>query len=151
MPGTIHDSLIPVPKELGWKWTMVIGILGHALRFATFSFFGNSEYQALIIFIQVIHGICYAFFFATLYIFVDEVFPKDIRTSAQGLFNLLILGVGLVIANFGFIYLKDYFTKGQPSCVDGPIDQIGGPSSVGVGPNSIRNLAERMVRARRRT
>jgi MFS family permease len=33
---------------------------------------------------------------------VDAVFPKDIRTSAQGLFNLLVLGVGLVIANFWF-------------------------------------------------
>ncbi|MEI8213981.1 MAG: MFS transporter [Planctomycetota bacterium] len=99
--------------KLGWKWTMIIGILGHALRFATFSFFGNSDHQALIILIQVLHGICYAFFFATLYIFVDEVFPKDIRTSAQGLFNLLILGVGLVIANFGFIYLKDFYTNGN--------------------------------------
>jgi MFS family permease len=101
--------------RLGWKWTMLVGILGHALRFATFSFFGNENWQSLIVFIQVLHGICYAFFFATLYIFVDEVFPKDIRTSAQGLFNLLILGVGLVLANFGFIYLRDYFT----STVDG--------------------------------
>jgi len=30
------------------------------------------------------------------------VFPKDIRTSAQGLFNLLVLGIGLIIANFWF-------------------------------------------------
>ena len=40
----------------------------------------------------MLHGICYAFFFATVYIFVDEFFPKDIRSSAQGLFNVLILG-----------------------------------------------------------
>ena len=34
---------------------------------------------------------------------VDGVMQlADIRTSAQGLFNLLILGVGLVIANFWF-------------------------------------------------
>jgi hypothetical protein len=42
----------------------------------------------LIILVQVLHGICYAFFFATVYIFVDAYFPKDIRSSAQGLFNL---------------------------------------------------------------
>ena len=36
----------------------------------------------------------YAFFFATVYIYVDENFPKDVRTSAQSLFNLLILGLG---------------------------------------------------------
>lgn len=97
--------------RLGWKWTMVIGILGHAARFGVFAFFGTENWQWLIIAIQVLHGVCYAFFFATLYIFVDEVFPKDIRTSAQGLFNLLILGVGLVIANFWFIALKDQFTE----------------------------------------
>ncbi len=94
---------------LGWKWTMIIGILGHALRFCNFAFFGTEDWQWLIIAIQVLHGVCYAFFFATLYIYVDEVFPKDIRTSAQGLFNLLILGVGNVIASFWFISLKEQF------------------------------------------
>jgi MFS family permease len=97
--------------SLGWKWTMIVGILGHAARFATFAYFGSEQYQTLIIAVQVLHGICYAFFFATLYIFVDEVFPKDIRTSAQGLFNLLVLGVGLVIASFGFVALKAHYTE----------------------------------------
>jgi nucleoside transporter len=99
-----------VLKKIGWKWTMIIGILGHCLRFATFAFFDKPEYQAIIVAVQVLHGICYAFFFATLYIFVDAVFPKDIRTSAQGLFNLLVLGVGLVIANFWFGSLKAQWT-----------------------------------------
>jgi MFS family permease len=51
-----------------------------------------------IILIQVLHGVCYAFFFATVYIFVDAYFPKDIRSSAQGLFNLQILGLGALLA-----------------------------------------------------
>ena len=99
-----------VLKKIGWKWTMILGILGHCLRFATFAFFDKPEYQGLIVAVQVLHGICYAFFFATLYIFVDAVFPKDIRTSAQGLFNLLVLGAGLVIANFWFGSLKAQWT-----------------------------------------
>jgi len=103
--------------RLGWKWTMIVGIAGHAARFATFSLFGTEQYQWIIIAVQVLHGICYAFFFATLYIFVDEVFPKDIRTSAQGMFNLLILGVGLVIASFGFTALKEHFTSGAPGAL----------------------------------
>ncbi|PYJ57171.1 MAG: MFS transporter [Verrucomicrobia bacterium] len=106
-----------VLKKIGWKWTMILGILGHCLRFATFAFFDKPEYQALIVAVQVLHGICYAFFFATLYIFVDAVFPKDIRTSAQGLFNLLVLGAGLVIANFWFGSLKAQWTD-----VDGVVD-----------------------------
>ena len=84
-------------KTLGWRTTMIIGILGHAARFAVYAFFPQSP--ALIILIQVLHGICYAFFFATVYIFVDAYFPKDIRSSAQGLFNLQILGVGALLAN----------------------------------------------------
>jgi MFS family permease len=76
---------------------MVVGILGHAARFAVYAFFPQSA--GMIIAIQVLHGICYAFFFATVYIFVDAYCPKDIRASAQGLFNLQILGIGVLIAN----------------------------------------------------
>jgi MFS family permease len=84
-------------KRLGWRTTMILGILGHAARFAVFAFFPDN--QALIILINVVHGIAYAFFFATVYIFVDEFFPKDARASAQGLFNLMILGLGPLVAN----------------------------------------------------
>lgn len=84
-------------KKLGWRTTMIVGILGHAARFAVYAFFPTQ--RELIILVQVLHGICYAFFFATVYIFVDEYFPKDARASAQGLFNLMILGLGPLLAN----------------------------------------------------
>src|SRR5207244_10803583 len=32
-----------VLKKIGWKWTMLIGIMGHALRFLVFAFFGSPE------------------------------------------------------------------------------------------------------------
>ena len=60
----------------------------------------------------MLHGICYAFFFATVYIFVDEFFPKDVRSSAQGLFNLMILGFGALVANSICPWLiQEVFTK----------------------------------------
>ena len=86
-----------VLKRLGWRTTMVLGVLGHAGRFAVFAFFPEPAPAVLV---NVLHGVCYAFFFATVYIFVDEYFPKDVRSSAQGLFNVLILGVGPFAANF---------------------------------------------------
>jgi nucleoside transporter len=89
-------------KRLGWRWTMVIGILGHAARFAIYAFYP----QAFpVIVIQLVHGICYAFFFATVYIFADEYFPKDVRASAQGLFNVMVLGIGALVANSVCPYL----------------------------------------------
>ena len=84
-----------VLKSLGWRTTMILGILGHAVRFGVFALMPN-PYAAVAV--NVLHGICYAFFFATLYILVDEVFPKDARTSAQGLFNFLILGLGPIVS-----------------------------------------------------
>ncbi|MDB6023907.1 MAG: nucleoside:H symporter [Verrucomicrobiales bacterium] len=97
-------------KRLGWRTTMIFGILGHAARFAVYAFFPQKE---LIIVVQVLHGICYAFFFATVYIFVDEYFPKDARASAQGLFNVMILGIGALAAFSICPYVMQTFTHDQ--------------------------------------
>ncbi len=94
-------------KRLGWKWTMTIGILGHCARFAVFALL-PSPVPAVTV--NILHGICYAFFFATVYIFVDEFFPKDVRSSAQGLFNLLILGIGPLVGNFLGPRMGAFFT-----------------------------------------
>src|SRR4029077_20089517 len=97
-------------KNLGWRMTMIVGILGHAGRFAVYAFL--PQHKELIILVQVLHGICYAFFFATVYIFVDEFFPKDVRSSAQGLFNVMILGAGALVANTVCPYLlQNVFTN----------------------------------------
>jgi len=98
-----------VLKRFGWRWTMAVGVLGHAARFAVFAFYPE---QTSAILVNAVHGICYAFFFATVYIFVDEFFPKDVRSSAQGLFNVLILGIGPFAANFACGRLKDQYTAG---------------------------------------
>ncbi len=104
-----------VLSRLGWKTTMIFGILGHAARFAVFAFMPQN--QTMIILVQVLHGICYAFFFATLYIFIDAAFPKDVRASAQGLFNLLVLGLGDLAAKWIFIPLQ-----GSLTAKDGAVD-----------------------------
>jgi MFS family permease len=84
-------------KRLSWRATMIIGIIAYPIRFAVWAFL--PEHKELIILVQALHGVCYAFFFATVYIFVEEHFPKDVRSSAQGLFNVMILGIGALLAN----------------------------------------------------
>jgi nucleoside transporter len=96
-----------VLKRLGWRTTLVLGILGHTLRFTVFAL---APVAWLAVSVIIIHGICYAFFFAAVYIFVDEFFPKDARSSAQGLFNFLILGLGPLVANFGWPMLAAHLT-----------------------------------------
>ena len=96
-----------VLKRLGWRVTMIVGILGHAVRFGLFAL---APVAWIAVSVNVLHGICYAFFFATVYIFVDEFFPKDARSSAQGLFNFLILVFGPFVANFVWPYLAERLT-----------------------------------------
>ncbi len=97
-------------KRLGWRWTMILGILGHVVRFSVFAFFPHLT--SLIILINLIHGVCYAFFFAAVYIFVDEYFPRDARASAQGLFNVMILGAGVIAANSICPWMLRHYTVG---------------------------------------
>lgn len=99
-----------VLKRLGWRYTMIFGILGHTARFTVFALLPD-PYCAVAV--NVLHGICYAFFFATLYILVDEVFPKDARTSAQGLFNFLILGLGPIASRYTWPALQKEYTTGD--------------------------------------
>ena len=97
-------------KRLGWRRIMVFGILGHVVRFAIYALGGPLW---LVIASNVVHGFCYAFFFASIYIFVDEYFPRDARASAQSLFNLLILGVGPFIGNLLWGKLGDVYRAGD--------------------------------------
>jgi hypothetical protein len=92
--------------RLGWRWTMTVGILAHALRFFVFAI-GSPLW--LMVGINVVHGMCYAFFFAAVYIYVDERCPRDARASAQGLFNLVILGIGPFAGSLLWGWLGDVF------------------------------------------
>ncbi|MGQ0735519.1 MAG: MFS transporter [Acidobacteriota bacterium] len=95
-----------VLAKLGWRWTMTLGVLAHAVRFFVFAI-GDPLW--LMVAINVVHGVCYAFFFAAVYIFVDERCPRDARASAQGLFNLMILGVGPFAGSLLWGWLADIF------------------------------------------
>ena len=95
--------------KLGWRKIMAVGVLAHALRFFIYAI---GEPVWLVVGSNVVHGMCYAFFFGAVYIFVDEYFPKDARASAQGLFNLLILGLGPFVGNMLWGYLGDRMRAG---------------------------------------
>ena len=96
--------------RLGWRWTMIIGILGHVVRFLVYSLGGPAW---LVVGSNVVHGFCYAFFFASVYIFVDEYFPRDARASAQGLFNFLILGLGPFVGSLLWGRLGDVYRTAE--------------------------------------
>mgnify|MGYP001047755921 CR=1 FL=1 len=85
--------------RLGYKWTLALGCLAYAVRFSIFAL-GTPETRPVIAAAMVLHGLCYGFFFAGAYVYVERVAPKDIRHSAQTVFGIIILGLGPVLAGF---------------------------------------------------
>jgi MFS family permease len=58
-----------------------------------------------------LHGFCYVFFFVVAFIYTDMVAPADIRSSAQALINVAVLGLGSLLGALFAGELKDMFTS----------------------------------------
>ncbi len=98
-------------RKLGWRKVMAMGVLAHTIRFGIYAASaGKPQLAWLVIASNVVHGAAYAFFFAAVYIYADEHAPKDIRASAQMLFNLVILGLGQLFGSVVFGKLGDIYT-----------------------------------------
>jgi MFS family permease len=100
--------LLPVfLRLLGMKWTLVIGMAAWGIRYAVFSL---GHPLALVIASLALHGLCYDFFFVAAYIHVDNKATPQIRASAQALFNLVVMGLGMWIGNEAFGRLVKHST-----------------------------------------
>ena len=82
-------------SRFGWRTTLIIGGLGQVIKFGLFAWCPTPAAAIAGIFV---HGLGHAFFFATLFIFVDEFLPTEDRSTTQGLFNLMTFGGGPIIA-----------------------------------------------------
>jgi len=107
--------------RLGFRWTIALGGLAYFARYAIWGLISLQEATGpsvdaagqmlwtmpLIIgvFSQALHGMCYACFFASAFMYVDRIADVDIRNSAQTVFGIIILGVGPVFAGpfLGFL------------------------------------------------
>ena len=86
-------------KRLGIKWTLLIGMVAWALRYALFAVGDAGPLLWLVIIGLLLHGVCYDFFFVAGQIYTDRFAPKHVRSAAQGLISLATYGVGLLIGS----------------------------------------------------
>ena len=86
-------------KNLGYRWTIYLGVVAWFLRFLIYVFF--TTLLATIGSI-LLHGFCIACFLTGGSLYVAKVASPDIRASAQALYVMVTFGVGRVIgAIFG--------------------------------------------------
>lgn len=82
-------------KRFGFRWTLMLGALAYGGRYLLWSTEGVTPTMAVTS--QALHGICYAFFFAASYVYVDRLAPADVRHSAQTMFGIVMLGGGPIL------------------------------------------------------
>ena len=91
-------GLIPlVAKKLSRKSLLAIGIVAYALRMAIFAY---ADSLSLVLFGVALHGLCFGCFIFVAFMVVDEETSTDVRASAQNLFNLVIIGVGIIVGSW---------------------------------------------------
>ena len=99
-------------KRLGWRTTMIIGVLGHVVRFGIYSLTAKipacSGWSSSATSCTVLPTRSSSRRSTSSW---TKTSRKDVRTSAQSLFNLLILGLGPLLGNTLWGRLGDNLTR----------------------------------------
>ncbi len=101
----------------GVRRTLLVGILAWSIRYFVFAFtYPVYETMPWMVWLSIaslaLHGFCYVFFFVVAFIYTDMVSPPDIRSSAQALINVAVLGMGSLLGALFAGELKDWATTG---------------------------------------
>jgi nucleoside transporter len=81
--------------KFGFRIVLTIGAAAYFARYAIWQAMDLAP--TLLVASLALHGVCYACFFATAFIYVDRLATPDIRHSAQTVFGIVILGGGPVL------------------------------------------------------
>lgn len=93
-----------VAKRVSRKRLLAVGLLAYIVRFAVFAFAPDAW---AVIPALALHGLCFGCFLFVAFMIVDEETPPDVRASAQGLFNLIVVGFGVIVGNIFAGYVAD--------------------------------------------
>ncbi|HZZ70998.1 MAG TPA: MFS transporter [Pirellulales bacterium] len=99
-------SLMPwASRRFSRKSLLTVGMCAYALRMALFAYVtwladntGVPEIAWLMLGVAL-HGVCFGCFIFVAFMVVDEECTGDVRASAQSLYNVVILGFGIIVGS----------------------------------------------------
>jgi nucleoside transporter len=98
-------------RFMGMKWVLALGMLAWGVRYFLFALGAEGTVGPWVVIASLaLHGVCFDFFFAAGFIYVDTEAPPSIRASAQALFTFLTYGVGMWLGNIVSGYVVDHFS-----------------------------------------
>lgn len=95
-----------VAREWSRKSLLAIGLVAYAARMALFAYAQDST--AALLLGVALHGLCFGCFIFVAFMIVDEETTADVRASAQNLFNLVIIGIGVIVGSKVAGWVKDW-------------------------------------------
>ena len=100
-------TLGPLLRRFGYRTILTVGAAAQALRFAIFAL---NPPATLVIVSLSLHGVAFACFFTTAILYIEQVFPANVRHSAQTVFGIVLFGLGPALAG-PYSQMFDRFTK----------------------------------------
>ena len=95
-------ALIPIfASRVRRKTFLTIGLIAYAVRMALFSYVDVVPLPEIVTLVLgvAMHGLCFGCFIFVAFMIVDEETGEDIKASAQSLFNLVIVGIGIIVGS----------------------------------------------------
>ncbi len=123
-------ALIPLfAKKVSRKSLLAIGIIAYGLRMLLFgqldaiaSTTGIPEIAIAIAGITM-HGFCFGCFIFVAFMVVDEETTGDIRASAQNLYNLVFVGLGIIVGSWFATSIVAKWATIQTTATDGTVTE----------------------------
>jgi NHS family xanthosine MFS transporter len=112
-------------KRFGIKQIMIISMVAWVLRFGLFAYGDPEGGLWMIVLSCIIYGMAFDFFNISGSLFIEKSVEPGIRASAQGLFTMMVNGVGAVFGSraSGWV-MEKYFTTYIPGENGNQIAQI---------------------------
>lgn len=107
----MYVVLAAVLPKIGYKAVLTLGIAAYVFRFFLFGTIGIPMW--LIIMGLGVHGLCYAFFTSTCFIYMNKVASNDVANTAQSVFNFIWYGIGPLLAVSLNALLAYFFASGK--------------------------------------
>jgi nucleoside transporter len=107
-----------VAKKVSRKTILMVGCAAYALRMALFAYvYDLPEDLRIPILVGgvALHGVCFGCFIFLAFMIVDEETSADVRASAQSLYNLVIVGVGVILGSWLSTQIATYAQAGAKS------------------------------------
>ena len=119
--GQMSEIVVMVTFPIYGRWfsrkfLLMVGIVAYIVRFAAFAYAAQIETNygipasISIVVGLLMHGPCFTLFMFLGFIVVDEETTSDVRGTAQSMYNLVLVGFGIIVGSFIAGKIADWCT-----------------------------------------